>query len=220
MLDFIREPERYPIEDIPRDLICKLCDGGAGPFKTQVAYRSHMFNKHSIKYELGLTQVERNALTRLKDNPPPQEPQELKPWHRLAIVKHEIYGDSWEVIAEERGKSGDTLRKIAQTPAGLKCVEEIKEITSVKGLTKMLLENAQLGMYEDWLVALDWAKQARDYKTVHSMLKDVGLQPTLEETKKDERPQTIILNLSAADMQPVQASSSYALIEAEVVDER
>ena len=209
-----QEPDRFPIGDIPSDLICRLCEGGAGgPFKNQLAFRSHMNGKHHIKYELRLTQVERNALLKLKDNPPPQEPQELKAWHRLAIVKHEIYGDSWEAIAEEHGKGGDTLRKIAQTPAGIKCVEEIREITSIKGLTKMLLENAQLNMYEDWLVALDWAKQARDYKTLHSMLKDVGLQPTLEETKRDERPQTIMITLGSADLQPVATLSSYVIVD-------
>ena len=214
--DELKEPARFPYADIPSDLCCRLCDGGAGPFRTQLAYRAHMANKHSVKYEMRISQVERNALAKLKDDPPPEDPQELLPWHRLAIVKHEIYGQSYAEIAAEHGKGANTLSKIANTPAGKRCIEEIREITSIKGLTKMLLENAQLNMYEDWLVALAWAKDARDYKTMHSMIKDVGLQPTLEQTKKDERPQTVVINMNSGDLQPLEGKSTFKMIEAEV----
>ena len=213
-----QEPDRFPLSDIPRDLVCVLCEDRKTPFKSELAYRAHMASKHQVRYALKITQVERNKLLDLKNNPPPQEPQELKPWHRLAIVKHEIYGESWDDIAKEHGKSGNTIRDIAKTPAGLKCIDEIREITSIKGLTKMLLENSQLQMFEDWLVAKEWAIQARDYKTLHAMLKDVGLQPTLEQTKKDDRPQTVVINLGSADLQPVVNKSTYTIVEADYAE--
>jgi len=217
-----REPQLYPIADIPLDLNCRLCEPQREePFKNQLAFRAHAAAKHGVKFESKLDVEGRKSLTRVKDKEPPQTPQELRPWHRLAIVKHEIYGDSWDAIAEEHGKSGHTIREIASTPAGQRAIQEIRELTTIKGLTQMLLENAQLGMFEDWLVALDWAKQARDYKTVHSMLKDVGLQPTLESTKRDDRPQTIMINLSSGDLDAIQVKQSYTMIdvEAEVVED-
>lgn len=152
----------------------------------------------------------------------PQEPADLPVWAKVAIVKHEMFGESYAQVAEQMGKGATTLSKYVATPAGRKAVAQVKEMGDVKSIVKLFMESGTMHMYADWLMAFEWAKQARDYKMVHTMVKDVGLQPILQEAKQQTNaPTTLILNLGTADLETIKARTLPAelVIDADVTDE-
>lgn len=191
------EPTLYPRSEIPVSLICPLCVDATKSFANELSYRGHMRMKHNIAYER-MPESERNGMSveQLKGLPDTLELTTLKPYMQLAIARHELYGFSWEEIADDMGRSAQHLSKCARSPAGQAYIASLGDIMGdTKAVVKMLIESAQLGMYADWMAALEMAKGARDYKAIHTMMKDVGLQPMLAETQRDAGPRTIVINV-------------------------
>lgn len=216
-------PTRLPRTAIPEDLTCRLCDPPV-TFKAAIGFQGHTYHKHRVQYEPRESlPTEGLPLHWTSPAPIPQEPTELPPWAKLAIVRHELFGESYAEVAESMGKSGDTLAKYAKTPAGRKCIEQVAELSDVKMLTRLALESASAHIMMDWLAAFEWAKGARDYKMVHQMAKDVGLQPILQQMRSDADraagPTTLVLNLGAADLESVVAKTSSTLVIDAVVED-
>jgi hypothetical protein len=213
-----RDGERYSQEHIPEDLVCTLCDPKPDAFKNKAGFMGHMAAKHQIFYELS-PKGEIGERLALHSKEEPTEPQQLKPWQKYAIARHELYGETWPEVAEAMGKAPETLRLVCKTPAGQKLIEEVRALTDASHLVEMLLRDAQLNVYGDWMMAFEWAKDSRDYKFMHTMVKDVGLLPTLAsmERKHDDRPQSIVINLSADTLKADEIKTvEYKVIEADI----
>lgn len=201
---------RLPASSIPEDLTCTLCDPPVQMTKIG-AYKGHMHFKHGIHFEVSeTTKMIRAAVP--KDAERLIEAEDLPVWMKVAIIKHEIFGESYTRVAEEMGKSAATISSYARTPAGIKAIKSVKEMTDMKSLIKVMMEGALTHMYADWLMALEWAKHARDYKMIHTMIKDVGLQPILQDAKnQNSAPTTLILNLGSSDLKTVEAQTAYVV---------
>jgi len=120
---------------------------------------------------------------------------------------HIMYGMTYKDVCDtiRKGKGANTLSKVANSPAGQEFLEEVLSMVgNTKGLVSMLLESTTLQMYVDWLTALEGAKAANDYKAVHQMIKDIGLQPVLEGAKRDGGPKTIVINMQSKDATSVE----------------
>lgn len=212
--------DRLPRDQIPDDLTCQLCDPQV-TLKNVAGYQGHMAVSHHIFFEQP-TKEDIPVHWRNRRDAVPEDPAQLPVWMKVAIVRHELYGESWERIATEIGKAAETLRIYNKTPAAKKVKEEIGELTDIKSIVKVMMESASLHMYADWLMALEWAKAAKDHKMVHTMIKDIGLQPILQEARQQNvAPTTLILNLASADLKTIEAKTSYvvdAIVEPDDVD--
>lgn len=194
-VDILSAGERLSASEIPISLICDLC--GAS-WADERAFRGHMAAKHNVLYEL--TPQSAEVAERIALMTPAAELTKLKPYMALAIARHEVYGESWEAVSETIGKSPGHLSECARSPAGREFTAHLTDMMGdAKSVVKMLMESATLQMYMDWFAALEWAKTARDHKAVHTMLKDVGLQPVLKELERDVAPQTLTINITSAD---------------------
>ena len=209
---------RRPLSEIPPDLTCRMCEP-ARAFNAIGGFKGHMRQSHDVLYELQDTS-ERPAPWRLDNySYVPVEPQDLPGWAKLALVRHELLGLSFAEIARDMGKEPATLQKLAATQAGIKAIAEIKKHTSITSIVQALLQASQLDMFTDWMMALQWAKEKRDPKLVHQMIKEIGLQPVLKEVEQEHAPPTIVLNLGTSDLSPLQYSTSHRPMIAEIVDD-
>lgn len=204
--------------EIPDDLTCVLCSP-AVTLRNVAGYQGHMAAAHRIHFEPS----DKSALPVAWRSPGAakdiDDPLELPVWVKMAIIRHEIYGETWKAICEEIGKSHETVVSYTKTKAAAAVRTQIKEMTSVKALVQAAMESATVQMYADWLTALEWAKGARDYKMMHTMMKDVGLQPILQEAKQQNTmPTTLVLNLGTADLRQIETRTAY-VVDAIVEDD-
>ena len=208
----VDQRERLSREHIPSDLRCTLCDEPR-TYANVAGYQGHMAGTHNVFFEKVARDADNERLQKLSENrSTPEEPQELPVWAKVAIVKHELFGETYAAVSEQMGKSAATLSAYAKTPAGQKVIAEISEISDVKNLTKLMLDSATMHMYADWLMALEWAKGARDYKMLHTMMKDIGLQPILADAKQaSSAPTTLVLNLGTGDLKTIEAKSTVVI---------
>lgn len=206
---------RLARSEIPENLTCDLCSP-AVTLRNVAGYQGHMAACHAIRFEPS----DRSALpvawrTANAAKDAIEDPAELPVWMKMVIIRHEIYGESYRAICEEIGKSSETVTQYNRTPAAKKVKQQIAEMTSIKSLVQAAMESATVQMYADWLMALEWAKGARDYKMMHTMMKDVGLQPILQEAKQQNSvPTTLVLNLGSATLDQIETKTSYVVMDA------
>lgn len=156
---------------------------------------------------------------RLKSLPSYRELEVLhKPWYILAVVQ-KFLGYSGPEISKNLGKNAKSIYEICKSPAAEKLIAYLEEkIEDPVALAKELAKAQVMGVTTDWYMALEWAKEARDYKSVASMTKDLaalgGLQA--DPPKKDpegERTIKIVFEGSSLDTKAVEAS--YEIVEDE-----
>ena len=136
------ERERLPREQIPEDLTCTLCDKPT-TFKNVAGYQGHMAAMHAVHFDRAAVDSSDPEQARLaqwrKNDMVPRDPVELPVWAKVAIVKHEMFGETWATCAEQMGKSALTLSAYAKTPAGRKAVAEVRELGGdIKQLVKLI----------------------------------------------------------------------------------
>lgn len=207
--------DRLPRSEIPAALICQLCEDELRAFDTELAFRGHMSSKHGVLYERDESSMDLEA--KRADFVDPETLTKLKPYMALAIARHEVYGETWQQVAEQMGKSAGHLAAAARSPAGLEFKAQLQDIVgNPKSIVKMMMDSATLQMYMDWMTALQWAKDARDFKTVHTMLRDVGLQPVLKDLERDAAPPTLIINMPEMPQAALTpTTSTYEIVGAE-----
>ena len=148
---------------------------------------------------------------------PPEERESLTLWIALGIIMHDLYGLTWkETCRRVRGGKGyDTLRKSAASPAGKALREKIAGLADKPEKLSALLINAEsMNLTVDFLLALDWAKEAHDYKAVHQMTKDLLKIAGVDEPKEKQTPQTVHIHLEGGSLDIPTIQTEY-----EVVDE-
>lgn len=219
-----RKPKKKdkPLEAIPADFKCPYAECAEDdPWPDEQAFRGHMAGKHNVTYESRYEHNKRVELAKMRDKAPEaRERETLLPWHMMAIAKKELYNLTWQEIADEmrNGKGSATMSQVYNSPAGVRYREELQEhLADIPTMVKTMMDSATLQMYIDWMQAFEWAKDARDYKQIHTMAKDVGLKKVVEEDQQ-QGPRTIVLNLSANDLAQGEVKSSAKMITVEEDD--
>jgi len=115
------------------------------------------------------------AKERFAKYPDTHERETLKPWHTVALVRHWLFGESAASIAKDMGRGASTIADLTRCPAALrlKVYLDDKAGDPVQ-LAKDMAKGNSLGVTMDWYMALEWAKEARDYRSVAQMTKDLA----------------------------------------------
>lgn len=216
-------PERLPLTAIPADLTCILCEERRErPFAHEGAFRGHMWSCHQILYE------RREPKGREKPDWSELQQSELRttlePWHAVAIAQHELFGKPWSQIAEEMrgGRGAHTMREVSESPAGEALRTKIADIVGdPMQLVKLLMQEHMLQAFADHLAAREWARDAKDYKALHAMNRDIDLMPLLETMKKPQQmgTPTLVVQLNGGKLDTAEIKTDYVVVDAEVVAE-
>lgn len=158
-----------------------------------------------------------------------EEVAELPTWAKIAIVKHELLGQTWPDIAAEMGRSEQYLHDLKGSPAAKKFLAPLREFAADPvELAKAVLKGAAVGLAVENLLHYEAAKSSGDIGEAGRQLRyltdTVGI-PVPQ--KAEDMPRTITLqfaggmNVTASLELPMGESSSQKLlptIEAEVIE--
>ena len=170
--------------------------------------------------------IERLKALKKKEPEDRVSPSDLPTWVKLALIKHELYGLTWEEAAGEFGRSGKTLNMYGRTPIGQKIRSDVREFRdNPVEVAKALLSANALGITLDRLRFLEWAKRAGDYAAGDKIAAD--LQDRIGITKKDPKgavgAMQITLNIAGgtATFEPIAVETAHEkVVEADFeVDE-
>lgn len=160
---------------------------------------------------------------KLKQYPEYNELETLKPWHTIMIIRKYLYGEPWKLIAKDLNRNEGSLSQIASSPAGKRLREHLDQrFEDPVELVKSMAAANTLGVATDWYMALEWAKDARDYDSVARMAKDLaalgGVQATAPKQQIEEtRTVKIVLDTDTLDTESVEAD--FTIIEDEDDDD-
>jgi uncharacterized C2H2 Zn-finger protein len=205
--------DRLPLNAIPYDFVCPECQQVC---KNNLGYRSHMNNKHGIQYELATSQAERNkiSLAKLKENEHRTRTYEqLLPWERIALTNMYVYGLPATEVGESMRKSVNRIRELRHSPAYAELCEAIDRTTTVPQIVKAMMESASFRKMADLEIAWETALEARDYKAMESMAKNIFLKSILSEFDKREVGQAVLHVTFNSDNAP-----SGDILEADIVE--
>lgn len=211
-----------PLSQFPDELYCPFCDPEKTKklFKTENALRGHTHGKHAIRWELPEREPKPGAapyaLMTL-----PKDREDLKPWHMIGLAMHDLYGLTWEEVGDKMGHGHTVLSDIGRSPGGTAFRARLMELAKTPEAVALLLMKANsINVTADFFVALEWAKEARDYAAVHKMTKDLLSMVGAEEKQRDEgrdtRPE-LHIHLDAKDLDVPFVTTSHTLLEAEIV---
>ena len=215
-LDNPAASSRLPLAEFPLDLRCPAC--GKGPFKTEGGLRGHAHGSHKILWE---NRPERKGkdgkdwkknLVKIENA---EDPILLKPWQRLALIRNIMYNETLEESARHFNRSVDYLKTTSCSKAGKAFRAEIEEILgNPVQLLKIVLAQSSLGLHEDQMAALEWAKENKDYNSVHRIIEDLWNRvPELREGDAKAAPQELHLHLSTDALTIPEVKTSYEAIE-------
>jgi len=135
----------------------------------------------------------------------------LKPKHIVACVRHWLYNESAAQCAKSMGISPSHLADIFKSPAA----KELRTYLNAKAgdpvqLAKDIAAANTLNVTLDWYSALEWAKDARDYKAVASMTKDLAALGGVQATPPKQQIETsktikIVFDGTSLDQEAVEA---------------
>lgn len=212
-----------PLAAFPDDLRCPWCDPDheRPAFKTEHALRGHAHGKHGIRWEHPEKEP-KSGTPNYALMVQPRDRTTLKPWHMIGIAMHELYGLTWEEVGDKMGKGHTVLSDIARSPAGSAFRERLLELAeSPEAVALLLMKANSINVTADFFVALEWAKEARDYAAVHRMTKDLLTLAGAEERKQepeDSGARELHIHLDAKDLNVPFISSSVKVLEAEILD--
>lgn len=173
----------------PEGLVpCPFCDLS---FKNSTGLRGHAYNLHGIKWEKKppAEWIAKAYKVDLEDL------EVLKPWMSMGISMHVMYGWTWEEVATKIGHNVDSLRKVSRSPAGRRLREKLQEMfEQPEQVAKLILMSNQVNATVDYLVALEWAKEARDYNAVARMTEKM-MPKIVKEQEAAPPPQQIQITI-------------------------
>ena len=208
---------RLPLAEFPLDLRCPAC--GKGPFKTEGGLRGHAHGSHKILLENRPQRKSHDGkkdwkedLVKIEDA---EDPIVLKPWQRLALIRNIMYNETLEESAKHFNRSVDYLKTTSASKVGKAFRAEIEEILgNPVQLLKIVLAQSSLGLHEDQMAALEWAKENKDYNSVHRIIEDLWNRvPELREGDKAAAPQELHLHLSTDALTIPEVKTSYEVVE-------
>jgi hypothetical protein len=211
--------------EFPEDLTCPWCSHKP-TFRNANGLRGHAHGKHGIRWDTPRHYKQYKGLAELAADGALTEPEDretLEPWHMIAITQHELFGLSFNEVARRMGRSsGDYLKRLARSKPGLSLQEKLHSLfDSPDKIATFLLKANAIDVTMDFLAALEWAKDARDYIAVHKMTKDLLTFAGLGEKKEksDDGSKTIHLHLDLSSLSVPEVKTSYELLEAEIEEE-
>lgn len=152
------------------------------------------------------------AVTKKKDDIPwydkvkkPEELEVLKPWQTAALIHRFLFQDSWAKCARSAGKrDAKHLSQIAKSPAAKRLTDYLeKSIGDPVQMAKDIAAAASLNVTLDWYMALEWAKEAKNFEAVARMSKDLaalgGVQATAPK-QEIETQKTIKIVFDGTDL--------------------
>jgi len=161
----------------------------------------------------------------LKEGIPPNKREDIKDlprWVKTALVRKEVYGESYNDAAKALGRTGRTLAQYAYSPAGKRWREQLQRwADNPVELAKAYLSANALNITLDRIFFLEAAKAAGDYEAGDKIARDImdriqGLERRSAQAKGlDLTNMTITVNLGAgtATLEPTFAESSYEKIQ-------
>lgn len=204
---------RLPRSEIPTSLVCPFEGCRSIPFKRLSGYVGHMSGKHDVLY---VKQPLAPGMKRFKEYVAAYEPT-LRPWQRMAIAKHVLYGYTFVEAAEQMGRQAEALQKAMRSEAGLKYAQQISEQTEPKMMVQNMIESDIFAKYLDWQQSWVWAMENRDYDAIHRMAKDIALKPVTGDDRA-QMPTSVTINLNANDIDAKPVLTSYEIIDEENED--
>jgi hypothetical protein len=162
------------------------------------------------------------AIPKMKDR---TEAHQLPGWTKIAIVKHELMGQSWGDIAKQLGKSKTRVRMLCNTPAAHKFREALGEMTKDPvELARAVLKGAAVGLAVENLLHYEAAKKAGDNAEAGRQLRFLTETVGVSMPKNaDAVPSQIIINLgngvSVSAEIPMGESEGTKVLEAEILPE-
>lgn len=146
----------------------------------------------------------KTELQKLKNLPKTRDKTELKlAWHRNAVIRHWM-GESASSIAKVFNRSESIVYDLMQSPAAKELKDYLdKKLGDPADFAKELAKANSLDVTLDWYMALEWAKEARDYDAVAKMSKDLaalgGVQATPPK-QEVETTKTITIHFDGSDL--------------------
>lgn len=150
---------------------------------------------------------------------------DLPRWARMALVEYETQDTPYRVLAKRYGKSGRTLEKYGQSPAGRAWRAEVAKtsLDPVK-MSEIMLRASATGVTVEYLMALQSAIDAGDYREVGVMSRDILDRLGVRKADKSASAVKPIIHvtlgagatLEALTVQPVEVPGD--IFDAEVVD--
>lgn len=152
----------------------------------------------------------KEVVERFKNAPLTQERETLNTWHMIAVIKRWL-GQSTEDVAKLVGKAPGTIDNLMCSPAAKRLKAHLdKKLNDPVALAKELAIVQSLDVATDWYLALDWAKEARDYAAVAKMTKDLAALGGVQATPPKQQIETsktirIVLDSESIDQEAVEA---------------
>lgn len=148
----------------------------------------------------------------------PEDREVLSPWMTLGIIMHDLYGLSYQEVCDKirNGKGGDTLARAGRSPAGQRLREYLTEFRDQpEKLTRLIIQASSLDVAADLLLALEWARETRDYRAMHSISKDLLAMGgvTTEPKKQQAAPQAIHIHLGSGSLDIPAAETSWEFVD-------
>lgn len=211
-----------PLADFPDELRCPWCEDGK-LFKNESGLRGHAYGKHGLRWEIPPDDKPNGPLVPYGKMTAPIDRVNLKPWHMIGIAMHELYGLSWTEVGERLGRGHTVLSDIGRSPAGVAFRERLLQLAETPESVALLLMKANsLNVTADFMTALEWAKEARDYAAVHRMTKDLLTLAGAEERQTPETKQNVQelhIHLDAKDLAAPIVTSTVKVLDADIVDD-
>lgn len=162
-----------------------------------------------------------------------EDPADLPGWVKVALIRYELYGYTWQEVAKLAGRSYNSLQKFKKSPAAKKWREITRErLQDPDFIAESLLRAETLGASLDYIWAMDRARELGDYKEVRLAAKDLLASEGLLKTHQSQKPTidagSITINLQLPpginQLEPVVIESEHEILQlgegdVEVLDE-
>lgn len=214
-----------PLSMIPDDLRCPWCldEKDSKAFKNENGLRGHAHGKHGIRWEKPEPVAPPAGYPDYSLMVMPKDRETLKPWHMIGIAMHDLYGLTWEEVGDRMGRGHTMLSQVGLSPAGKAFRQRLRDMTQTpEAIALMLMKANSLNVTFDYMQALEWAKEARDYAAVGRMTKDLLSLAGAEEKQVEEDQGKELhyhIHLDGNSLEAPFVTSTHQLLDAEVVDE-
>ena len=214
---------RLPRSDIPGDYKCVYPDcpfvaDTASKRGQELVFRNHMAQMHGVYYEKAAKESDTSKLL-AKYNRSKEELEaipeisQLASWHCAVLAQHVVYGLPLGPLAKAAKHSADTILAVSKSPAARAYMEQVSNnLHDPIATTRNLLAAGAVHKLLAWEEAFQLAVEAKDYASVHKMVKEIGLHQVLDQPEKTG-PTKIVLNMNMGDLATPTISSRFEIVK-------
>ena len=141
------------------------------------------------------------------------EISQLASWHCAVLAQHVVYGLPLGPLAKAAKHSADTILAVSKSPAARAYMEQVgNNLHDPIATTRNLLAAGAVHKLLAWEEAFQLAVEAKDYASVHKMVKEIGLHQVLDQPEKTG-PTKIVLNMNMGDLSSPTISSRFEIVK-------